>query len=145
MKIYILNSLLLFSLLSCINYEKTNEINQKHSNIDSILLNKSKIVSFHKKIKELYWEDVRIEYINVNSIVCDSNYYNIGMYEYWVNSAHHPGSHYFLNFKDSICYIKEQDSIYWNQQIDNFVEAYKNLLSQKQKNILYGKKLLLPK
>ena len=116
--------------------ESSNAYKLSVFNVDSILLDSTKIKEFHKQLIKEYGADVQADFIETRRIVRDSLYKNIGMYSYRRNSAHSPYKLFFLNYADSVVFINERDSLLWNKNIEKFISTYSEQFSQKEKNIL---------
>lgn len=74
--------------------------------------------------------------VNSKVIACDSSFYYIGMYGFWQNSAQFGGTHYFLNYKDTVVFIEYQDTLRWNTEIEKFLLTYETQLSNNNKVII---------
>lgn len=133
-------------LLSCYANKKnntaltSNPIPQK-LNLDSIFQIESKRILYDDYLIKVYWTKKNTTSVNLKAVVCDSSHNFIGMYEFWQNSAHFLGSHYFLNYRDTIVFIEYKDTIKWNGEIDRFLLTNDNMLSNYHKETIKKQKL----
>jgi len=117
--------------------EVASAYQQSYIIVDSLLNDSSKIVIFHQYVKNIYGTDVKSIYIDTRAIVRLESYYNVGLYSFRRNSAHSMDKNYFLNYKDSLSFLSNNDdSIQWHDKIKSFMKTYENLLKLQDKESL---------